>query len=106
MRAECSTTSFMFPLQRIRPLVFAALLVCSLGGCKTTYSDVYSYRPNRFVRPVATNIKTAPVSPKQSDTIPGNPALPLDPMTLPPAPAIPGMGADPAAGGAMAIPGL
>jgi len=85
-------------------LMFGALSLPGLGGCKSVYSDTFSYRKNGFQAPVA----------KQTEIVPP-PSMPLDGM--PPAEQMPGglegiPGAPAADPGAMpgaapgAVPGL
>lgn len=103
------------PFRRLLPLLALAL---AATGCSTIYSDMYSPRRSRFVPPAPkSTVKIEDIETKKADGAgPNAGAAPAaDPLGLPPAAGVPGLPADPAAGGAMApapaapapaIPGL
>ena len=91
----------------------SAIAVLALGACKSTYSDVYSFKKNSFVAPVKATVVVPPtVIPADMLNGSGPAQQPLggipgvDAGGIPGVPAAPAAEAIPAAPPAGAVPGL
>jgi hypothetical protein len=107
-------------------MIFGTLSLLGFGGCKTVYSDTFSYRKNSFQPPAAKQTEITPPTdipmplegatpgglvPGGLEAIPGVPApdagaIPGAVPGMPEAAPAPGAAPAPAAPGAPAIPGL